>query len=201
MITRMTAAWGANVTNLLAFLSVFIAALCIFAVGVGFFTDRTFLDSFGLAFTLATDVYIVWVAAFWLYNRRVSGAVLLDCGPHKGKAIFLLFATFLFFRELLSVISASGAFSVETVQELLFAAFFLYLALGRLQIRENGIWEHGSLLRWHRIISYRWTDHGTLMLHTKGRLLLLPGDLLVPLEHEEAVTALLIERAPQARES
>lgn len=129
MITRMTAAWGANVTNLLAFLGVFIAALCIFAVGVGFFTDRTFLDSFGLAFTLAIDVYIVWVAAFWLYNRRVSGAVLLDCGPHKGKAIFLLFATFLFFRELLSVISASGAFSVETVQELLFAAFFLLLGV------------------------------------------------------------------------
>ena len=196
MLTRMTAAWGVNVTNFLVFLSGFLAELCVFAVGVAFFTGRTFPASFGFAFTLAVNIYIAWAAAFWLYNRRVGGEVLLDCGPHKGRAIFLLTAAFLFFRELLSVIAARGAFSVETVQGFLFAAFFLYLALGRLQIRE-----YGSLLRWHRIISYRWTDNGTLMLYKKSRLVPLPSNLPLPLEHEKTVTALLNQHAPHAHES
>lgn len=126
MLTRITAARRANVTSLLVFASGFLVALCALAARVSFFTDRTFLASLDPAFTLVISLYIVWVVAFWLYNRRVSGGVLLDCGPHKGKAMFLLIAAFLVFQELLSVISAKRASSVETVQEFLFAAFFLY---------------------------------------------------------------------------
>lgn len=196
MLTRITAARRANVTSLLVFASGFLVALCALAAGVSFFTGRTFLASLDPAFTLVISLYIVWVVAFWLYNRRVSGGVLLDCGPHKGKAVFLLVAAFLFFQELLSVISAKGASSIETAREFLFAAFFLYLALGRLQIRENGIWEYGSLLRWHKISSYRWADDGTLMLRAKGFLATPRGALPVPPEHEEAVNALLLERIP-----
>jgi len=74
------------------------------------------------------------------------------------------------------------------------------MALGRLQIRESGIWEYGSLLRWNRIVSYRWTDDGTLVLRATGYLAVLRGALPVPPEHREAVNAFLLGRAPQARE-
>ncbi len=74
------------------------------------------------------------------------------------------------------------------------------MAFSRLQIRENGIWEYGSLLRWHRIVSYRWADDGTLVLRAKGYLTMPRGALPVPPQHKEAVNAFLLERAPQARE-
>lgn len=96
--------------------------------------------------------------------------------------------------------SGGISFSGGDIRQLALAAFLIYTAFSRLQIRENGIWEHGSLLRWHKIVSYGWADDGTLALRAKSFLMVLPRNLLIPLEYEETVTTLLAKHAPQARE-
>ncbi len=200
MLTRMTTAWGVGVTNFVVYGVGFLTALCALAAGVSFITSRTFLASLDLAFTLFASFCIVAGTVSWLYGKRVGGRVLLDCGFTPTRNLFLLVAAFYLFSWLWGFTTPGKEPIGEDIQELLFAVFFLFMAFVRLQIRENGIWEYGGLLRWHKLVSYRWADDGTLITCRKGLLTTLRVDLPVPPEQREAVKALLLERAPQARE-
>jgi len=110
----------------------------ILAGGVALITGRTFGASLDLAFTLLWGLLLLQFAVSWLRGRRTGGEVLLDCGPHPMRALFLVYAVFWF---LLKLIEADGS-----SWQVSFAAFWLFMAFGRLQIRRNGIWEYGSLL-------------------------------------------------------
>ena len=202
MITRMTAAWGEKVTGIFVYGFVFLVSLCVLAVSVAFVTKRTFFASLDPAFSLAANLFLLLVPVFWLYGRRVGGRVLLDCGSDSLRKLGLLAAALFLFGGLSGVVTSGGVSpSGGDIRQLALAAFLICAAFSRLQIRENGIWENGSLLRWHKIVSYGWADDGTLVLRAKSFLMVLPRNLSIPLEQGDAVTALLTEHAPQAHES
>lgn len=78
-----------------------------------------------------------------------------------------------------------------------FVPYFLIMASGRLQVRENGIWVSSSLLRWGKIDSYRWENDGTLLVRRKGFFSWFPPkNLRVPPEHKQAVEELLAKHCP-----
>ena len=74
--------------------------------------------------------------------------------------------------------------------------FWVVMATGRLQVRENGLWQYWGLLRWDRLASYHWADDATLILRGRGPLNFLQGALPVPPEHQAEVKALLAKNAP-----
>jgi hypothetical protein len=75
-----------------------------------------------------------------------------------------------------------------------FVPYWLIMAGGRLQVRENGIWQYWALLRWGRIRSYRWAKDSTLVVMPKGTLALFRAVLPVPPEHRQAVEEFLAKR-------
>jgi hypothetical protein len=73
-----------------------------------------------------------------------------------------------------------------------FAAYWLIMASGRLQIRRDGLWQYWGLLRWDKIESCRWGGDSTLLVQAKSPLPFLGrGALPVPPEDKQAVDALL----------
>lgn len=199
----MTAtAWRTGFTNaFICGVGVFVA-WCVLVVGVIFATGSTLQAASSPAFTLLGFLVLLPFVGSWFYSRRLGGQVLLDCGSHPCRYLFLLVAASSLIQEVLGISSsAEVSLTSDVVLRFLFALFWLFLAFGRLQIRENGIWQYWGLLRWHKITSYRWTDDGTLVLSAKGFMAMPRGALPVPTEHEEAVNAFLLEHAPQARES
>jgi hypothetical protein len=74
------------------------------------------------------------------------------------------------------------------------------MALGRLQLTENGIWQYWSLLKWDNIASYAWQGdtRPTLMLQTKSKYPILGrGALPVGPEHRDAISELLERHVPK----
>lgn len=148
------------------------------------------------AFALAAFVTV------WFWGRRTAGPVLLDCGPHPAQRLFLLNAAIftglaiaalalgLSGRQSVVVVAFGGLFAAS------FAIYWLMLARGRLQIREDGIWQYWSLLRWDRVRSYAWKagTQPTLMLQTTAAVPALGrGALPVPLSHQPTIDRLLRE--------
>ena len=72
--------------------------------------------------------------------------------------------------------------------------YWVIMALGRLQIREHGIWQYCGLLKWNKLEGHHWEGTGdcTLMLRAKSKLPFLgKGALPVPAEHRSAVDELI----------
>ncbi|HVC92842.1 MAG TPA: hypothetical protein VND64_04080 [Pirellulales bacterium] len=84
-----------------------------------------------------------------------------------------------------------------TVFGITFAVYWLIMATGRLQIRENGIWQYWSLLKWGKIGSFHWASDSTLLMRAKGPLSWFQGALPVPPEHKQAVEEFLAKRCQQ----
>jgi hypothetical protein len=175
----------------------------ILTFGISTLTGRSFRDSGAIAFA------VFWVATFaafvltLLIGRAKRGAIVLDCGHHPTRALFLFNAVIFAFLGLAGGF-ASNAFDTLGIASALFgitfSVYWLLMSFGRLQIVENGIWQYWSLLKWQQIESYEW--HGgadaTLMLQTKTKLPFLGrGALPVPAEHKEAVSGLLERYAAQ----
>lgn len=152
---------------------------------------------------LSAFFFVIFFGA-WIRNRSKAGAVVLDCGEHPSKGLFLLnaviwslFTVPLSVRILVAVFhgkndSLNGILAVAWLS--CFCVYWFIMAFGRLQIRENGVWQYVALLKWDRIESYDW--HGeqkrTLMLKRKTRIPFSgPSDLPVPIEHRDAVDELL----------
>ncbi len=152
---------------------------------------------------------IIWILACigmfisWLVGRKAAGAVLLDCGPHPAKKLFLSLAVFWIFLSVLSSFVQYGeAQMIFNAWGMSFGCYWLFMSTGRLQIRENGIWQYWSLLRWEKIKSYHWrgkTD-ATLMIQTKAYFSFMGrGAVPVAIEQKDAVDDLLTERVSIAR--
>lgn len=147
-------------------------------------------------------VFAVFVFA-WFYGSRVSGAVLLDCGPHPEKRMFLTGGVpGLIGGVVVFVFMLGDPFDLFRFGMAMFiftlSIYLVMLAYGRLQIRENGLWQYWGLLRWGKIASYRWegeTD-ATLMVQAKSTkpALLGRGALPVSVDQKEVVDRLMRER-------
>jgi len=149
---------------------------------------------FGL---LGIMLILAYVGMFvtWMIGRKAAGAVLLDCGPHPAKKLFLTIAVMVVWPSLLSLFNLQGAIRIISFAwTISVGCYWIFMSTGRLQIRENGIWQYWSLLRWEKVKSYHWkgkTD-ATLMVQAKTYFSFMGrGALPVANEQKEAVDDLL----------
>jgi hypothetical protein len=202
MPARMTAtAWAQGAKNALICGVGVLFVWLVIVVLIWWIFDQSVFGSFWLAFVAIWCLIFPVFLGTWLYGRNSGGPVLLDCGPHPTRVLFLVNALLFPFVGLtigLADTSFLSRFSIAgPIFVVSFAMYWLIMATGRLQIRENGIWAYWALLRWGKIGSYHWASDSTLTVQAKGRLSsLLEGALPVPLEHKQAVDEFLVERCP-----
>jgi hypothetical protein len=196
MPANMTStAWERGFKNMLICgAGVLVSYAVIMAVIVLFF-HKPAGDAFYIAAAVVCAFALLAFLASWVYGRATAGAVLLDCGPHPTHWLFLVNAVILPLMGGMGWYSgksaATGLGASGPVFLVSYAAFWLVAAAGRLQIRENGIWQYWSLLRWGRIDSYGWAEDSTLLVKASGFLALSRGALPVPPECRQAVAELL----------
>jgi hypothetical protein len=206
MPPRMTAtAWAQGAKNALVCGGGVLLVWLGIAVVISWGFDQSIPVSFGFAFAvLWCTSFLVWLVT-WLYGLNSGGQVLLDCGPHPTRVLFLANAAIFLIMGLSFGLSGTSVLNIpEKVISIAgpvfgstFAVFMVFMATGRLQLRENGIWVYWSLLRWGKIDSYHWAADSTLMVRAKGGLSsLLQGAIPVPPEYEQAVDELLLKNCP-----
>ncbi len=69
------------------------------------------------------------------------------------------------------------------------ALFYAIAGLSRVQIRENGIWQGGSLMKWGKILAFEWNGRteGAVKVQLRSRFPFAGrGVLLISDEHKEA---------------
>jgi hypothetical protein len=202
MPARMTpSAWIRGATNALICLVIFLTGWFLVAAGISYISHRTLSESYGPAFGALWGLVLVLFLGTWLSGRNAGGSVLLDCGPHPSRALFLLNAV------LFLVMGVAGGFAAASVSRpfgiagpvfgVLFGIYWLIMASGRLQVREGGLWQYWGLLRWEKIDSCRWSEDSTLLVQAKALLPFLGrGALPVPPEDKQAIEGLLQKHCP-----
>lgn len=150
--------------------------------------------TFGVLWAIVFPAFLVSM----LVGGTRAGDVLLDCGPHPSRKMFLMMSVFLLVCTICALVASTDAFAIGiSVFLFTFALFFMIASSGRLRICENGVWQYWSLLRWKRIESFRWegTADATLMLQAKTRFAFMGrGALPVAIEQKEDVDALMQQR-------
>jgi hypothetical protein len=196
MPAQMTAtAWRQGFKNASV---VLIAVMAIWAVLFAIVirvTGLSLRDSAGVAFAVFAGATLILFLATWLRSRSQAGPVLLDCGPHPSRALFYVNAVLFPIMGTMIGLAQFGHWPAAAIAAPLlglgFSAYWIIMARGRLQVRENGLWQYWGLLRWNRIASYRWADDSTLLIRSTGPLSMLQGALPVPPEYQERVNELL----------
>lgn len=160
-------------------------------------------EHFWVSYFLGYGVFMLLAFAFffvdWWRGRRSAGAILLDCGPFPNRipvsmavALSLAFSAVCVYE--LASLNLYKLAIVAAVFGLFTTGYFLIIAFGRLQIRGNGIWQYVGLLRWDRILDFRWEGdtNPTLVLHARSRVPFWGrGALPVPNEHRNAIDELI----------
>ncbi|MFO0909055.1 MAG: hypothetical protein U0794_12020 [Isosphaeraceae bacterium] len=170
------------------------------AMGLSWCAPLRPVEAISAAFVLISTVTLAAFFATWIRGRRRGGRLLLDCGLHPGWWLFAFNGGMFLFVA----IAGSKAFALPPFLRPLLAAFLLvyavfwfFLAAGRLQFREGGIWQYGALLPWDRVTSCRWADDATLLVHARSSLPGLGrGALPVPPEQKSAIHAVLEKHCP-----
>jgi hypothetical protein len=178
-------------------------------LALAFVFSLTLKQSFAASLIISSSAVcaLVFLAVLvqWLYGRCVRGRILLDCGPFPWRRVYLLFFALSVFAGFCSVTSGIFALDRLSIARLAFASApgmcclftgfsCLFMAFGRLQVSEHGIWLYWVLLRWSKIGSYRWADDSTLLVTPSGRLSFFRrGALLFAPEHRQAVDAFLAQ--------
>jgi hypothetical protein len=153
-------------------------------------TGKPISESFGIAFALLWGFVFVWFLATWLLGRQASGQTLLDCGPHPCKKLCLFEAVLFLILGLAGGLKVFGV--AGPVFGVSFSVYWLFMAGGRLQVRENGVWTYAGLLRWDKIKSYHWAEDCTLLIRARSPFsFLFRGALPVPPEYKDAFNELL----------
>ena len=202
MPARMTTtALGRGATNALIYGLIFLASWLLIAKLISFVSARPLAESFWLAWAVLWGPIFLLFLGTWLYGLSAGGRVLLDCGPHPTRFLFLINAA-LFLAMGFGGTFAGNSFSrslaiASPVLGVSFGIYWLIMASGRLQIRESGLWLYWGLLRWEKIESCRWSGDSTLMVKAKTRLPFLGrGALPVPPEDKQAIDELLQKLCP-----
>lgn len=148
-------------------------------------------------------ILFVAVVIGWMVQWRASGAVLVDCGPHPNRKLGLIVG---WLGLLLAAPDLAPRLMDETtdwteitkdLSMLPMLGLCFGLALSRRQIRENGLWSYGFLVKWGAVVDHHWRGEGerTLMVTFKkpagalGR----KARFTVPAELKEHVEARLVE--------
>jgi hypothetical protein len=192
-------AWGQGIANALICGLGWLAALGLIGGAVAWLTGRPFQAVVGLTFLVLLTLVMVTFFASLVRDLAQRGRLVLDCGRHPMWWLFLLNAALFLMMGWAMLPAGRGPIVLAKAWPVLgvvFVAFWVVLATGRLQVRENGLWQYWALLRWERLASYHWADDATLILRGRGLLQFLQGALPVPPEHQAEVKALLAKHAP-----
>jgi hypothetical protein len=194
-------AWRRGSVNGLICGVIFFGFWLLVAELISLITHRPRAESWWIAFAVLWGLLFLLFLGTLAYGLRTGGRVLLDCGPHPTRALFLLNAA------LFPIMGLTMSFSPGTLSESIpfvgpvfgvtFGVYWLIMATGRLQIREGGLWQYWALLRWYKIESLRWSGDSTLLVKAKSRLPFLGrGALPVPPEQKQAINELLQKYCP-----
>jgi hypothetical protein len=210
LFARMTpTAWRRGVMNALIVCSILLVSWTVAAGLIWSVFHRSFRESSVLAWGILTGTsLLLWLGTVprhirdWIRKFSAGGRVLIDCGPVPMRAFLFgvsacwavlgltLFTAFFAWSKLFAFDNlVTGVLSAFF---LLFAFFSLTLALGRLQIREDGLWQYCGLIRWEKIESMQLTDDSTLLIDLKTCPSFLGhGAIPIPPEHKDALQELL----------
>lgn len=189
MAAKMTAEmWRIGARNALIAGLIILVLLGLGTLAVTKLSDRSFRDALSITFGLFWITVLTNFLISWIWGRSVSGRPVLDCGPSPGRATA-------FFAAAMFVVS--GFFYLEHSDGALLgykfwfsgALVYVMMGLSRVQIRENGIWQGGSLMKWGKILAFEWNgqDQGALKVQLRSRFPFAGrGVLLIPDEHKEA---------------
>jgi hypothetical protein len=153
-------------------------------------TGRERADSLLISFALICGLTFFTFFLTWLLGRNAGGQVLVDCGPHPARWLFL------FEAGLFALVGAGGCLAIggismaprvaSAVFGLVVAVYWLVLATSRLQVKERGLWLYTGLLPWHKVESFSWTPDSTLQVTVRGTFARLRhGALPVPPEFRQ----------------
>lgn len=134
-------------------------------------------------------------------GKLTSGAVLVNCGPHPTRWVFL-FGAVIFGATAFPAGQNNGwlgtAQWIVTPFLLSMALFQLVMFAGHIRLCDNGIWQYFGLIKWPSIASWHWDTETqnvvVLQLTPRNRL---PGwrvSLAIPPEHHQTVDQLLGQR-------
>ncbi len=198
MKTRMTiTAYLQGVANML------VIGVCVFGAWltirwlVSLISGRTLAESGGIAFAIFWIGCMVALVGGWIYGRSRRGALLLDCGSHPTRWLFLVMAAIFFIAGVTgSIVNFNDSMGRwGTLFALSFSAYWILMGTGRLGIHEHGVWTYWGLMRWKRVKGYYWADDGTLIVKTSGPLsYLLHGAIPVPVECVDEFRQLFAQR-------
>jgi hypothetical protein len=189
MAAKMTAEmWQIGARNAL------IAGLIILALLWGSTLVVSLLSDQSIAHALGTVFELFWIAVFtsflisWIWGRSVYGKLVLDCGPGPSRTI-CFFAGAMFTISGVIHLAQSNGGPIGYKFWFSAALFYAIAGLRRVQIRENGIWQGGNLMKWEKILSFEWNGRteGAVKVQLRSRFPFAGrGVLLIPDEHKEA---------------
>jgi hypothetical protein len=168
-------------------------------------TGRERRDSLSTSFAVLVGVILFTFVLTWLCSRNAGGRVLIDCGPHPTRWVFLFEAGLFALLGASGNLPLAGSLMAPRVASaffgLVFGIFWLVMATGRLQLREGGLWQYWGFLPWRKLESFSWNPDSTLVIKVKGPFALLRhGALPFPPEYRQDVEKALKERCPSATE-
>jgi hypothetical protein len=87
----MTAtAWRRGATNALICSSILLVSWLLVAKLISSVSNYSFSESFWLAWACLWGLTFVLFLGTWFYGLNVGGRILLDCGPHPTRFLFLI---------------------------------------------------------------------------------------------------------------
>ncbi len=190
---------GQRLRNVFVSVAVILVVLLSLAGVLSLVLGRTIAGCLRLSLACLFGAMYLAFVTLWLYGRKTGGRVLLDCGPYPTWWVFLVFGLIIVIDRIPhGSLASSWSKIFETV---VLSSFFVIGALGRLQIRENGIWQYWGLLRWSSIKSYHWGVDSTLLISQRGlfSFLGLRGVLPFPPQQKQAVDDLLMKFCPNSQ--
>lgn len=141
------------------------------------------------AFMINVAVSLVVMLASWIRGIQLRGTLMMDCGAHPGRRIFIINTVTFLALGLGGLAFERPAATFMTF----FAAYWAFMATGRCAMYSGGLWVYHSLLRWDKIASYSWTPDNTLILQSAGIFSLSRIAVPVPAERVDEVKRLLAE--------
>ncbi len=129
------------------------------------------------------------------FVKKRAGTLLYEVPRVQSRKISG-YATAGMFLILIIFTIVQSHFSRETIAELVFyvsvVVYFASPLFGKVQLRQNGILETYSLLRWKDISSYRWVgqDESNLSISIKGSWRK-NATIILPPDHKEPIEAVL----------
>lgn len=139
--------------------------------------------------------FVIGFHGRWIYGLIRGGRVLLDCGPSPYRWINVAVGIVVLGMYALHLDWSESLLNEELWHGLMIASFLLTPPLCRLQIRENGVFNYWGLLRWRKIVAYRWAEEATLVLSMRG-LSFRRVAISFPVEQRQAVEELLAKFCP-----